>query len=427
MPHQQNDFNMIAEIISIGSELTSGQNLDTNSQWLSRQLALLGIPVHFHTTLADNLDENVEAFHVASRRAQLIFITGGLGPTQDDLTREALARLIGVELVYHEPSFRHIEAMFAKRQRAMPERNRIQAMFPDGSEPVFNSVGTAPGIWLKTTNGSILSAMPGVPSEMHVMWEQEIKPRLVKLGLGGGAVLCERKINCFGTGESAVEARVSDLTKRGHVPEVGITVSDATISLRIVAKAESLELAQAQIAPIEETVRERLAELVFGVGEEDLQHAVARLLEDRGQTIATAESLTGGLVAHRLAQIPGISRILRGGIVAYNNDMKSELLGVPKAILDEHGAVSPEVAEAMARGARERFRTHLSISTTGIAGPESDESGKPVGLVYVGLATESLVTHRCHSWIGTRLEIQSRTAKLALNLVRLYLLGKLSK
>ncbi len=413
---------MKAEIISIGSELTSGQNLDTNSQWLSRRLAEIGIAVHFHTTLADDLDESVQAFRIAGERAELVLITGGLGPTQDDLTREALAQLARVELIFHQPSFEHIKEMFARRARVLPERNRVQAMFPAGSEPIPNAMGTAPGIWMILEN-KIFVAMPGVPTEMHAMFENEVKPRLMRWA-GAAGVIIERKINCFGAGESAVEEKLTDLTRRGHVPEVGITVSDATISLRIRAQASDQASALRMIEPIEQTIQERLRELVFGVDDEELHDAVARLLEQKNQTLAVAESITGGLIASRLTLVPGISRYLLGGVVAYHNDVKKSLLDVPAAMLQEHGAVSGPVAEAMAIGCRQRFGADLALSTTGIAGPSGATPTKPVGLVYVGLAWQGGVQSIKYNWIGTRQEVQSRTAKLAFNLLRLHLLGK---
>jgi nicotinamide-nucleotide amidase len=412
---------MKAEILSIGTELTSGQNLDTNSQWLSQRLAEIGIPVGWHTTVADDLDANLDAFRIATGRAQLVLATGGLGPTLDDLTREVLAKLAGVELVFHQELFDQIQEMFRKRSRTMPERNRVQAYLPAGAEALVNDWGTAPGIWMKL-RGCHVAAMPGVPTEMHQMYEHRVKPRLVQMGLGGG-VLIQRKINTFGAGESGVEEKLGDVTRRGAVPEVGITASDAVISLRILARAETVEAARAQIAPVEQTIRQRLGDLIYGVEDEELWDAVAALLAKRRLTLATAESVTGGLLGHLLTRVPGSSGWYRGGIIAYDSRVKTSLLGVPSDLIEEKGAVSPEVAQALAVGCRQVLGTDLGVSTVGFAGPTDGGPDRPVGTVFVGLAWEGGAGSWGHSWTGTRLEIQQRTAKMALNRVRLRLLA----
>lgn len=411
---------MQCEIISVGSELTSGQNLDTNCQWLSRRLAEVGIPVGWHTTIADDLDANIDAFRIASRRAKLVLITGGLGPTQDDLTREALAKAAGVDLVFHQESCDYIQELFTKRGRVMPERNRVQAYFPAGAEPIVNERGTAPGVWMNI-GGAAVAAMPGVPSEMFAMFRDRVLPRVLTMGLGGG-VLVQRKINTFGTGESHIEEKLFDMTRRGHVPDVGITASDAIISLRILANAPTLEEAQTLIAPIEKAILERLGDFVFGIEDEDVQHAVLRLLAERRMTLSVAESLTAGLVGDRLATVPGASAWFRGGIIAYDNRVKAEQLGVPRDLLDAKGAVSAEVAEAMAVGCRTRLGTDLAISTTGVAGPDALGPDLPAGLVFVGLAWDGGVASATTSWLGTRQEVRSRTARMALNKARLHLM-----
>lgn len=413
---------MKAEIISIGTEITTGQNLDTHAQWLSKRLAELGIAVGFHTTVADDLADNLDAFRTAHRRADLIVVTGGLGPTLDDLTREVLAQVAGVDLVEDPASLKVIEELFARRNRPMPERNRVQAMFPRGAEVIPNDYGTAPGIWM-SLEGKTFVAMPGVPSEMYQMWDEQVRPRLLRGGQSRG-ILIERKINAFGEGESAIEHKLADVTARGKVPEVGITASDAVISLRILGRGETEAEAMEQIRPVERIIFDRLGTLVFSTGEDELQDVVLRLLDEKKLKIATAESLTAGLIAHRLSQVPGASKWLQGGLVTYETAWKVKHLGVSQATIDAHGVVSKEVAEEMAVGCREKFGVDLAVSSTGLAGPGTAGEDKPVGTVWVGLAWEGGVTAHTFCWMGTRSEIQSRSAKMALNLVRLHLLRK---
>lgn len=404
---------MKAEIIAIGSELTSGQNLDTNSRWLSLRLGELGIPVNFHTTVGDDRDACVAAVQTARTRAGLVLITGGLGPTQDDLTRDALAAAAGVTLIEDAKLLEQIRAMFAQRERPMPERNRVQAQLPAGAEPLINTVGTAPGIWMRLGE-TILAAMPGVPSEMTVMFTEQVVPRLRAIGLGE-SVTIEHKINCFGAGESQIEEKLLDLTRRDAMPEVGITVNDAVVSLRIRATATTQDAARQIIAPVAAVICERLGDWVFGTGEDDLHHAAFRMLAARKLTVATAESVTAGLVAHRLASISGASRHLLGGIVAYTNASKARDLNVPPALIDRHTAVSEPVAKAMAEGARARFGADFGVATTGYAGPD----GEQIGLVYAALASADGTKVQRIIWGGTRAEVQSRAARLALNLLRL--------
>lgn len=412
---------MNAEIIAVGSELVSGQKLDTNSQWLSRRLGELGIEVLYHTSLGDDLTRNVEGFRVASGRADLVIVGGGLGPTQDDLTRDALAAVAGVPLAEDEESLRAIEALFARRNRAMQPRNRVQALLPSGSEALPNRVGTAPGMWM-AVGEALFACLPGVPGELKIMFDEQVVPRLRRTGRLQ-RVIVHRVINLFGKGESDIEADALDLTARGRRPEVGITASDATISFRVSCDGATEEEATREMEPTLERIRERFGDLIVGEGDVDVPESLVLQLERTGSTIATAESCTGGLIASRITAVAGVSPYYPGGVVSYANEAKVDLLGVPAALIEAHGAVSPEVAEAMAEGVRRRFGATIGLGVTGIAGPTGGTPEKPVGLVYLGLATAEGVAHRKLE-IGPeqpRDVIRSRAAKAAMNWARLTL------
>ncbi len=412
---------MQAVIISVGNELTLGQTVDTNSAWLSQQLAAIGVHVRMHATVADDVGPIRDLLDRAAREADIVLVTGGIGPTEDDMTRQALADAMDAPLTVHPPSLEHIRAFFARRGREMPEANRVQAMIPDGGSPIENTCGTAPGIHARLHRAEVF-VMPGVPREMRVMFERSIRPRIADRS--GGAVLLARTINTFGAGESEVGERIRDLMRRGRNPTVGTTAQQAVIGVRIHAfgttRDEALRLLDADAAEI----RRRLGNLVFGEDDDTLAHAVARLLAGSGRTVTTAESCTGGLVAKCLTDVPGSSAYFRNGWITYSNDAKTRFLNVRAELIRRHGAVSKAVAEAMAIGARRLGESDYAISVTGIAGPDGGTAEKPVGLVCFGLAhAGGCETHERR--IGSDLardEIRDRASKFALNLLRLKLL-----
>jgi nicotinamide-nucleotide amidase len=311
---------MRAEVISIGDEITTGQRLDTNSQWLSQRLTELGIEVAFHTTVGDELADNIAVFQAAIQRADIVVSTGGLGPTADDLTRDALAGAVGVKLWRDPVSLMHIEGLFKSRGREMPERNTVQADFPEGAKPIPNRHGTAPGIEmiverLDRTPCEVF-ALPGVPVEMHEMWEATVAPRIDELRTER-TVIRHCRIKCFGVGESNLEAMLPDLICRGREPKVGITVSDATITLRITATARDEQACLCSIEPVAALIRESLGDLVFGEEDDELEHVVMRLLAARQQTLAIAEWATAGKLGTWLRAIDPSSEVfLNGEIVA---------------------------------------------------------------------------------------------------------------
>jgi len=372
-----------AEVISVGTELLLGQITDTNATYLCRRLAELGIPVYFRQTVGDNRARIQEAFRLAWSRADLLLFTGGLGPTEDDLTKEAIAEALGVDLVLDEASWAHIQTFFARRSRPLTPNQRKQAMLPRGAQAIPNRWGTAPGV-LWELEDRVIVILPGVPREMQGMFEETVIPYLRRRGWAGEEVIRSRVLKVVGIGEGALEEQVRDLLRSTN-PTIAPLAHLGEVHLRITARGRPEEVDR-MLAEAEAALRERIGAYVYGTDDETLEEAVARLLKQTGQTVAVAESCTGGLLGHRLTNVPGSSAYFRGGVVAYANEAKTALLDVPEAVLRVHGAVSGEAAEAMARGVRAAFRADIGIAITGIAGPSGATPDKPVGLVYLALA-----------------------------------------
>lgn len=412
---------MKVHILSIGTELTMGQTVDTNAAWLSAQLAAIGVPCEQHVTVSDDLEPIRRAISTACRDADVVLITGGLGPTDDDLTRQALADVMGVTLELHQESLDRIAAFFATRKRPMSPANHLQAMFPRGASVIENTCGTAPGIHARVNNSNVY-CMPGVPREMITMFGRDILPHL--RDAGGGRAMAQRTLRSFGGTEAEIGERIADLMKRGRNPTVGTSAADLIISIRINALEDTPDEAARLAEADAREVKARLGDWVFGEDDETLQDVVGRMLIASGRTISTAESCTGGLVAKRLTDVSGSSAYLLQGFVTYSNEAKHKLLGVPMTLIEQHGAVSVEVVRAMAEGCRRVSGTDYGIGVTGIAGPTGGTPEKPVGLVYIGLAGPGDTDVRELRQGGhlTRSEIRDRSAKVALAMLRSRLL-----
>jgi nicotinamide-nucleotide amidase len=421
---------MRAEIIAIGDELTSGQRLDTNSQWLSERLGEIGIPVAFHTTVGDDLENNIAVFRTAIERAELVVATGGLGPTADDLTRDAVAAAAGVDLVQDDAALAHIRSLFARRKREMPERNKLQAQFPRGSRVVPNPDGTAPGIDLTVPRSCgppcRVIALPGVPAEMFAMWNETVAPALTG-GQSEKRVICHRRIKCFGVGESDLEAMLPDMIRRKREPLVGITVSGATITLRITASGPNETACRKAMEPTVAQIRNILGVLVFGEEDDELEHAVVRLLNDRVRSVAVAEWATDGLVSQWLAEVAGDSNCLRAGIVVRDTNALTKLLQID---LSANSVATPESASAMARAVQQLTGADygLGIAAFPTSGPEVPTAAASLnidmgGTLHVALAAGDNVRVKSFP-IATHPAItKTRSAKQALNMLRLELLN----
>jgi nicotinamide-nucleotide amidase len=373
---------MKAEIVCIGTELLLGQIVDTNAAYLAKELAGLGIELYHKSTVGDNLSRVETVLRNAWARADLLILSGGLGPTQDDLTREAIAGLLGEALECNEAALKGIRGFFDKMGRPMAESNLRQAMFPPSGRMIPNPAGTAPGM-LAEKEGHIVAALPGVPRELTVMWEESLKPYLQeRLARESPIVLTSQTVRLAGIGESAMEEKILDLIREQTNPTIGTYANRSDVSLRLTAKGNSEGENQRLIAELLQKIRMRLGEYIFGYDTDSLESVIGKLLNTRKLRLALAESCTGGLISSRITDVPGSSGYYLGGVNCYSNQLKMQLLSVPEQTLEEHGAVSEATVRAMAAGIKRLTGAEVGLGVTGIAGPGGATATKSVGLVY---------------------------------------------
>jgi len=413
-----------AEILTIGDELLRGEIVDSNKAFLSDRLFGLGIETRFQVSVGDHPEDMEDAFRRAAGRSHVALVSGGLGPTRDDLTIEVLARTFGRRLEVDQASLEAIKAFFARFGREMAPINAKQASFPQGAEVLFNPIGTAPGCLLEES-GTLFFCMPGVPRELHRMMDEQVLPRIAErlAGIEGRPVVRTALLRTFGMGESNLDEELADIAR-----EDGVSLCFRTAFpdnyLRPVARGATASEAEARLARVCGAIRERLGPLVYGSDAESMEEVVGRLLREQGKTLAVAESCTGGLLGELITSVPGSSDYFVGGVVAYSDRLKVALLGVPEGMLREHGAVSEPVALAMAEGARERLGADLAVSTTGIAGPGGGSDAKPVGLVWVGFSGAGENGAQMFEFPLDRSRHRMVTAQVALDWVRRALLGE---
>ena len=410
-----------AEIIAVGTELLLGNIANTNAQELSQALSSVGINVYWHTVVGDNPARLAEAVDIARRRADVILTTGGLGPTYDDLTKQTVCAAFGLPLVFHPEILEGIRAYFEKNVHlTMPENNRPQAEFPDGAVIFPNSVGTAPGCAFQC-DGVHVVMLPGPPFEMRTMLRDHALPYLRTLSK---EVIVSHDIMTFGLGESPMEELLRERMTHMENPSLATYAKPSEVRLRATAKAPTAEAAEDMLRPVVDEVCALLGDVVYGVDVASLEAACSALLRQKGMTLSSAESCTGGQIAQRMTALAGASQVYRGGVVSYWTDMKADVLGVSREILDQYGAVSEQTARAMAQGARRVLGCDLAVSTTGVAGPDPDERGNDVGLVFIGLDTpEGTFCRRCDFGQRRRDRIQELAANHAFDLLRRYLSG----
>jgi len=414
---------MIAEIVCIGTELLLGQIVDTNSTFLAEKLAAAGIDLYHKTIVGDNLKRIEEVLKLALSRADVVIASGGLGPTEDDLTREAILNITASPLEPDIESLEHIRKIFSLRNIPMPKNNEIQAMFPKGSKILPNPQGTAPG-FVKEFNKKFIIALPGVPREFKEMVEKEVIPFLCSR-LESPAIIKSMVLKTIGVSESKLSEILKDIFFSSSNPTLAYLAREGGIELRITAKGKNVEEASSLISKMEQQVRERIEKLIFGTDDESLEGVIGKMLRGKGLKLAVAESCTGGLIASKITDVPGSSEYFLMGAVTYSNKAKADILHVPGEMIIKHGAVSKEVAETMAKGIREVAGADIGIGVTGISGPSGGTQEKPVGLVYIALSAKDKLYCRDYCFRGTRGRNKSFSAQMALEILRRYLLGLL--
>jgi nicotinamide-nucleotide amidase len=411
---------VIVELVSTGTELLLGEIVNTNAVFLANRLNEMGFDILYQTTVGDNRSRMAEVFEIALARADIVITSGGLGPTQGDITKEVAAKLLQLPLVAHQPTLDHIAKFFKRRQIPMAENNNRQALVPEGATVVENERGTAPGIIIET-QGKMIIHLPGPPSELEPMFIKSIKPYLQKK-FGQQGVILSKILRTYGLGESSLEEAIKDYILSQKNPTIALLVRSGEVIIRLTAKAASPKEAAVLIAELENNIRDRIGDYIFGINEDTFEEIIGDLLTKQQLTVALAESCTGGLVTSRLTDVAGSSAYLKGSIVCYSNEVKMNPLGVDTNTLEENGAVSEATALQMAIGARKLFHTSLGVAITGIAGPGGATDTKPVGLVFI--AIDGLQGPKCYEYhfIGQRKEIKQRTALAALNQLHRYVL-----
>lgn len=410
---------MRAEIIATGTELLTGGRLDTNSLFLSEELMLVGLETAFKTAVGDDEKDMEEAVRRAMERVDAVIITGGLGPTEDDITRKVIAKITKKRLVLNEEALKAIRARLAGRPNDIIAANDRQALIPTGARLLSNPAGIAPGFYIDE-EGPFLAVLPGVPQEMRAMYSEGLLPVLA--GRFGGKTFIRRRIlRTCDVMESAVDQAIQDIMRRGAVA-IGMSAKETGVDIRIIAQTVNAEQSQKLVDVAEAAIREKLGDAIYGADDMELEEVVGALLKQRRLTLSVAESCTGGMIGAKVTNVPGSSEYFERGAVVYSNLAKTEMIGVPKELIERRGAVSGEVAAAMAQGIRKAARTDLGLAVTGIAGPGGGTEKKPVGLVYLALASAQGVKTAEHRFPGNRQQIRSRAAQTALDMVRRHLI-----